>query len=96
MKYRIYLIWHDHENPMGCRCCRYNGPEYLHGIFCTKEDAQKELETLARQDDVEEEDRWEPIWNADKSAVTLGESEEDYESCFFVHTYEIEPTEEVK
>lgn len=95
MKTKIYLIWHDHENPMGCSCCKYTGPEYLHGMFSSKADVEKELETLARQDDVEPEDRYEPIWNADRSAVTLGESEENYEHCYFVHVYDVE-VEEVK
>jgi hypothetical protein len=90
VKAMIYLIWDDHENPMGCRCCRYSGPEYLHGIFGSKEDAEKELETLARQDDVEPEDRFTPIWMNDKAVLILGRSEEEFEHTFFVHAYELD------
>lgn len=49
MRQTVYVIFNDHENPMACRCCRYEGPEYVHEIYADEAMAMRAIKELGEE-----------------------------------------------
>jgi hypothetical protein len=58
---RIYLVWREHDNGMGCACCQEIPPEFLERACGSMTVAKATLEELAiRRIEALEEDGYEP------------------------------------